>query len=105
MASVEDLTKTKVGFLSVRDNVLLTASKVGSDLGLSQVNLPVIGQVGNSTFKSGMIKAGLSTAAVMTLGNKRYLQALTSGVMVDGLEDLIFAARNRYGGNMASQGE
>jgi len=100
--AVDDLANMKVGYNTVLENLAISAGQNASDY-ISAQDLPVVGRIGNSTFRSAGIKVLGSGIAVFALGNRRWTRAPLSGVMLDGLQDLRVAAQNYFqNGNSGS---
>jgi len=90
----DDVLDQKVGELTLLDGVFVTASKVGTEEVLSAVPF-----VGNGTYRSGAIKLGGSLLLAQT--KQRGLSHVATGMMVDGVEDMISKFKRQTGVSMS----
>ncbi len=89
MAMVSNIVNKDVGAgLSPKELGLLAGAKVLSE----RVTMPYIG---NSTLKSGLIKIGAGAGVAIAVQNK-YVRFACAGVVLDGFEDLVEEAQNRF---------
>lgn len=99
MAAAEKILDQKVGKLTLLDGALIGASKIATEMIFTQVPW-----VGNTTFKSGLIKVAGAVALSYAFGNNRWLSYISTGILLDGMEDLVYAAKVRYFGSGSSSG-
>jgi len=88
----------KVGEFSLLDGFIITASKIATEELLSKVSF-----VGNGTYKSGTIKVIGAVVGSMTSKNK-YVQYASSGLLIDGAEDILANLKGMVGTPKASNG-
>ncbi len=89
--TVDKVINQKVGKITLLDGALIGASKMASEELLAR--LPM---VGNGTARSGLIKVGAALAVSMGLGNKKAFQIISTGMLLDGMEDLVLYARKTF---------
>jgi len=87
----KDITDQKVGKITLLDGALIAASKLGSEMAMQQIP-----GVGNGTLRSGLIKSGVAVGSSMLVGNKKALQIAYTGVLIDGMEDIVLGIKSRY---------
>jgi len=95
-STVSKLADKKVGQINLLDGALIAGSKLASEMAMSKIG------IGDGTIKSGLIKSGVAVAGQMILGNKRSLQIVYTGILIDGMEDIVIGIKNRYLGGMSS---
>jgi len=94
---MENILEKQVGELTLLDGFLVAGAKIGTEQILARVPY-----VGNGTFKSGAIKVAGALALSMASKNK-YVRILSTGMLVDGMEDVVIGLQARYmGGGSAS---
>ena len=86
----------KVGEFSLIDGAIITASKVTTEELLGRVAF-----VGNSTYRSGTIKVVGAVLTSMASKNK-IVQYMASGLLIDGVEDVIANLKRGMGNNKSS---
>jgi len=99
MSDVTKILDKKVGSLTLLDGALIGASKLGSEALLAKVPF-----IGNGTMKSGLMKVGSAVAVSMLTQNKKAFQIISTGVLIDGMEDLVLSAKRKFGGKMLNGG-
>ena len=92
-----DIANQKVGKFSLVDGAIITASKVASEELLSMVPF-----VGNGTLRSGAMKS-VGAVVLSMVSNQKYVQYVSSGLLIDGVEDLIAYAKGlKFGSSNGS---
>jgi hypothetical protein len=91
---------------SIGQAVAVGVVKTASERLLSNLKLPVVGVIGNGTFKSGLIKLGMAGAVYGLMRKKTGFLKTSSDVIttawtVDGVEDLINASLMMWAGRTA----
>lgn len=91
---VEKTVEQKVGKLTILDGALIGASKLSTELLMSRLSF-----VGNGTARSGLIKLALSLGVSMLAPQNSKMgkatSIITTGVLLDGMEDLALVLRRR----------
>jgi hypothetical protein len=95
---VNKTLNTKVGSLTLLDGALIGASKLASEQALSMIPM-----IGNGTMTSGLIKVGLAVGGSMITKNNKALQIVSTGILIDGMEDLVLYAKQRFFGKATAQ--
>ncbi len=88
----KNITKQKVGKISLLDGFLIAGSKVGTEMLIAQTPL------GNGTFRSGFSKVAGAIGLNMLAGQfgaKRQFSAVATGMLIDGFEDVVTEGRRR----------
>lgn len=84
----KDILEQKVGKLTLLDGAFIGASKLGTEALMSKIPF-----VGNGTLRSGLIKGALAVGGSMLTNNNKALQIVSTGVLIDGMEDLALSVR------------
>lgn len=89
----------KVGEFSIFDGFVITASKIATEELLGKIEF-----IGNGTYRSGMIKLVGAVLGSMASRNK-YVQYVSSGLLIDGAEDILANVRalKQSSGNSSSE--
>jgi len=76
----------KVGEFTLLDGGLIALSKISTEALLSK-------WIGNGTTKSGFIKT-IGAVGLSMLSKNKYLQYVSSGLLIDGVEDIAYGLKN-----------
>lgn len=95
-----DIANQKVGKFSLIDGAIITASKVASEELLAMVPF-----VGNGTLRSGAMKS-IGAVVISMMSKNNYVQYVSSGLLIDGVEDMIAYAKGlKFNKNGSDSGE
>lgn len=89
----------KVGTITLLDGAMIGVSKIAFETGFSYVPY-----VGNGNFISG----GVKTATALIVGSiskRKVAQIISTGILVDGMEDLALATKNYLVGKFGGSGQ
>ena len=91
-----ELLNKQVGELTLIDGAVVALSKVTSEQLLARIPF-----VGNGTFRSGIMKI-IAAIGLHTFIKNKYAKLVATGILVDGMEDLVLAAKRRWFGGADS---
>jgi len=86
-----------------KDITLLDGFFIGGAKIASEQVMQLVPFVGNTSLRSGAIKAGTALALSTMVGNKSKLGYLYSGILIDGMEDIVLAGKRMIMGGQTAQ--
>lgn len=91
----DKVASRKVGKLTLLDGALIGASKLSTELFMAKMPF-----IGNGSMRSGFVKVGLAVGTSMLFNNNSTIgkasQIVSTGVLLDGMEDLALVLRSKY---------
>jgi hypothetical protein len=92
MASNNNVLDKNVGEFSILDSFFIVGSKLGTSETSKRIEV-----IGDGTYKSGLIKTGGALLGSYFTKNK-YAKYALSGVLIDGMEDILLNLKGMAGG-------
>lgn len=107
--NMPDVLNQKIGSekISITDGLMLAGAKVASEMFTPM--LPVVGQYfAGTSYRSGLVKIGTAIALHLTTKNTtgilgKATSIATTGILIDGCEDIIVTAKNQILGSPSAQ--